>query len=263
MGDERMAKQNSDPTKIGASTDFDQNIWRETLELVEENGIDQREVIENFMLFLRRVNFAKFLTHIEVFRNVIDLPGCIVECGVYHGMSLLTFAKLVEVLCPGDTLKRVVGFDTFEGFPALVEQDGVADPKRGKVVGGWNCLDFLPVLEKVTDISRRDSMIPRFKRVELVRGDVKETIPEYVERNPGLRIALLHLDLDLYEPTLAALTHLYPLVVSGGVVLLDEYAMDGFPGESAAFDEYFGDSRPRMTKFPYISTPGGYFIKKG
>ena len=106
-------------------------------------------------------------------------------------------------------------------------------------------------------------MIPRFKRVELVKGDACETIPEYVKQNPGLRISLLHLDLDLYEPTLAALEHLYPLVVSGGVVLLDEYAMDGFPGESKAFDEYFGDNRPVLEKFSYISTPGGYFIKKG
>jgi hypothetical protein len=60
---------------------------------------------------------------------------------------------------------------------------------------------------------------------------------------------------------LTALKYLYPLVVAGGVVLLDEYAMDGFPGESAAFDEYFAGNRPVLTKFPYISTPGGYFVK--
>jgi hypothetical protein len=67
----------------------------------------------------------------------------------------------------------------------------------------------------------------------------------------------------LYDPTLAALKALYPLVVPGGVVLLDEYGMEGFPGESAAFDEYFGNNRPKLTKFPFISTPGGYFVKQG
>jgi hypothetical protein len=198
---------------------------------------------------------------VEIFRQVINLPGCIVECGVFKGMSLLTFTKLVEILCPGDTLKRVVGFDTFEGFPNLSEKDGQPNVQRGKVLGGWNAGDFLPTLERAIDITQRDSMIPRFKRVELVKGDVCETIPAYVQKNPGLRIALLHLDLDLYEPTLTALKYLYPLVVAGGVVLLDEYAMDGFPGESAAFDEYFAGNRPVLTKFPYISTPGGYFVK--
>jgi hypothetical protein len=106
-------------------------------------------------------------------------------------------------------------------------------------------------------------MVPRVKRVELVKGDASVTIPEYVERNPGLRVALLHLDLDLYDPTMAALEHLYPRVVPGGIVLLDEYGMDGFPGESAAFDAYFGSNRPKLTKFPYSPTPGGYFVKAG
>lgn len=256
-----MSQQKPDPTKFGSGMSFDQEMWSEIVNLVSASRIDTRDIIENFALFLRRVNLSKFLTHVEIFKHVIDLPGCIVECGVFKGMSLLTFIKLVEILCPGDTLKRVIGFDTFQGFTNLSEKDGQPNIQHGKVVGGWNAGDFLPVLEKIIDITQRDSMIPRFKRVELIKGDVCQTIPAYVEKNPGLRIALLHLDMDVYEPTLSALKYLYPLVVAGGVVLLDEYGMDGFPGESAAFDEYFEGRRPVLKKFPYISTPGGYFIK--
>jgi hypothetical protein len=252
-----------DPTRIGAGHSFDQHIWTDTLAAIEVNGINTQDVIENFMLFFRRVNFAKFVTHIEIFKNTIDLPGSIVECGVFKGMSLLTFAKLVEVYCPGDTLKRIIGFDTFQGFVSLSPEDGAPDARRGKVEGGWDSGEFRPALESLIDITQRDSMIPRFKRIELVQGDVCKTVPEYVKANPGLRISLLHLDLDLYEPTLAALEYLYPLVVPGGVVLLDEYGMEGFPGESAAFDQYFGHKRPKLVKFPFISTPGGYFIKEG
>ena len=252
-----------DPTKFGGSTNFDQLIWDDLVGLIEQHDIGTREVVEEFILYLRRVNFAKLLTHIEVFRHVVDLPGCIVECGVFRGVSLLTFTKLVEVLCPGDTLKRVIGFDTFEGFVDLDAKDGNPDERRGKVVGGWDAASFYDILQKIIEITQRDSMIPRFRRVELVKGDVRTSIPEYLEKTPGLRIALLHLDLDLYEPTKVALEQLYPRVVPGGVVLLDEYGMDGFPGESQAFDEYFGDNRPKLTKFPYISTPGGYFIKPG
>jgi hypothetical protein len=253
----------ADPTRIGASMPFDQGIWEETLSVIAESGIGQRDVIENFMLFQRRVNFGKFLTHVEIFKQVVKIPGHIVECGVFKGMSLLTFVKLIEVLCPADSLKRVVGFDTFEGFVGLAEQDGPPNERRGKVVGGWNAGAFLRALEQLIDITQRDSMVPRVKRVELIKGDVVETIPEYVRKNPGIRIALLHLDMDLYEPTLCALEHLYPLVVPGGIVLLDEYGMDGFPGESAAFDRFFGKDRPQLTKFPYSPTPGGYFRKVG
>jgi len=248
---------------MGASTGFDGKIWEDTVKVITEGGIGQEDVIENFMLFLRRVNFGKFLSHVQIFNEVMDVPGHIVECGVFKGMSLLTFVKLIEVLCPADSLKRVIGFDTFEGFVNLAEKDGLPNEKRGKVVGGWNSSDFLPTLQKLVEITQRDSMVPRVKRVELVKGDASVSIPEYVKANPGIRISLLHLDMDLYDPTLAALRHLYPLVSPGGIVLLDEYGMDGFPGESAAFDDYFGANRPQLKKFPFTSTPGGYFRKVG
>jgi hypothetical protein len=237
-------------------------IWSKTISILKASKIGERELIENFILFYRRVNLAKFLAHIEIFNKTLDVPGCIVECGVFKGVSLFTFAKLVEVLCPGDTLKRLIGFDTFEGFPALSNEDGKADKKKGKVTGGWNAKEFYPFLEKIVAITQEDSMIPRFKRIELIRGDACKTIPAYVKNNPGLRISLLHLDMDIYKPTSIALKYLYPLVVPGGVVLFDEYAMDGFPGESKAFDDYFKDKKPVLKKFSYISTPGGYFIKE-
>lgn len=248
-------------TKIGSSTNHDQNIWNQTLDAIEKSKIGPRDIIEDAILFQRRVNFAKHLTHIELFKKQIDLPGSIVELGVFKGASLLTFAKLCEIFCPGDTLKKVIGFDTFSGFPKLNEKDGKENIKRDLKPGGFNAGEFETTLRQLIDITQQDSMIPRFQRIHLVRGDVVETVPEYVKQNPGLRISLLHLDMDIYEPTLTALKHLYPLVVPGGVVLLDEYGMDGFPGESAAFDEYFGSNRPVLKKFPFISTPGGYFIK--
>ena len=105
-------------------------------------------------------------------------------------------------------------------------------------------------------------MYPKKKRLELVVGDVTETVPKYVEEHPGLRISLLHLDVDLYEPTLVGLKHLYPLVVPGGVVILDEYGHEKFAGESAAFDEYFGDCRPKDEKSRLVSNPSAYFIKE-
>lgn len=252
-----------DPTRMGVGHSFDQQIWRDTLAVIEDGAIGPQDVIENFMLFQRRVNLAKVLAHIEVFRKIVELPGSVVECGVFKGMSLLTFAKLLDVYCPGDTLRRVIGFDTFQGFVKLNAKDGAPDQRRGKVKGGWNSGNFKQSLERLIELQQRDSMIPRFKRVELVQGDASKTIPVYIKQKPGLRISLLHLDLDLYEPTLVALQRLYPLVVPGGVVLLDEYGMEGFPGESAAFDEFFGSSRPKLLKFPFISTPGGYFVKDG
>jgi hypothetical protein len=252
----------TDFTKLGTSN-FDVDVWRELERLILDGKLSSQDILENFMLFLRRVNFAKHLAHIEIFNKTADLPGSIVELGVFKGASFMTFLKLCDVHCAGDTLKKVIGFDTFSGFVRLDDKDGEENAQRDLVTGGFNGKHFLPILRAAIEVERVDSFIPRFNRAELIEGDVLETVPEYVRKNPGLRISLLHLDLDLYEPTRVALEHLYPRVVPGGVVLLDEYAMTGFPGESAAFDEFFRDKRPKLRKFPFISTPGGYFVKKG
>lgn len=99
-------------------------------------------------------------------------------------------------------------------------------------------------------------------RIEIVEGNIIKTVPQYVEQNPGLKIKLLHLDCDMYEPTLVALKHFYDCVVTGGVVLLDEYALPEYPGETAAVDEFFKGKPPVIRKWPFYTTPGGYFIKE-
>lgn len=256
----KMKQKKSDKTKIGTS-EFDSGIWSKIEHVILKHQLDPQEILENFPLFLRRVNFAKLLSHIELFNLSKDLPGAIVELGVFKGASFMTFVKLCDILCSGDTLKRVIGFDTWQGFIDLHVNDGPENKARDKIVGGFNADSFFPVLQQAIDIEKEDSFIPRFHRAQLIQGDCRKTIPEFIKKNPGLRISLLHLDLDLYEPTLVALEQLYPLVVTGGVVILDEYAMEGFPGESKAIEHYFKDKSPKIRKFPYISTPGGYFIK--
>jgi hypothetical protein len=116
-------------------------------------------------------------------------------------------------------------------------------------------------LQKLLALYESDKFFPYRDRVELVAGDICETVPRYVKENPGLRISFLHFDCDLYEPTLIGLQYLYPLVSPGGVVLFDQYGIDEYPGESAAFDDFFGSKRPILTKSHLVSNPSGYFVK--
>jgi hypothetical protein len=111
------------------------------------------------------------------------------------------------------------------------------------------------------NIFDHDRMVGQKPRIRLVEGDITETVPRFAAENPGLRIRLLNLDCDMYEPTLAGLRHLYELVVPGGVVLLDEFGFEAFPGESKAVEDFFGTKMPVIRKFPMHSNPGGYFIK--
>ncbi len=254
-----MGKQGE---RVGGSHSHDEEMWKRIEDAYKKGGLPLRDLLESFPIYIRRVNLSRFLVHYELFKIVKDLPGSIVECGVYRGASLLTWAKLIETFCPGDRVRKVVGFDNFAGFPELDEKDGPEAPARAKVVGGWNAGPYLGELREHIDIFHSDSFVPRAKRVELVVGNVEETAAEYVRQNPGMRISLLHLDIDIYKPNRAALEAFYPLVVPGGVVVLDEYAMAEWGGESSAFDEYFADKeKPKVRSFPISSIPTAYFVK--
>jgi hypothetical protein len=227
--------------------------------------------IDSFMpyiaTFQSRLWFTKMIQQYEIFKLAADRPGHIVELGVFHGESFFHWARLVEALNMGERETRVIGFDSFSGFTSIHERDKTAlnQQEQGPLAiraGGFNAGEraFQRVSE-LAEIFEADHFVPQKKRLEIVKGDIVQTVPDYVKRNPGLRIALLHLDCDLYEPTLTGLKHLYPLVVPGGVVILDEYGQSKFSGESAAFDEYFGNRRPALHKSRLVSNPSAWFVK--
>ena len=249
------------PNYYGTNTSHDLEIWKRTETVVSDSGRTLTDVLESFPLYVRRINLTRFLAHYELYRMVKDLPGSIVECGVYRGSSLLSFAKFLEIFHPGDRSRKVYGFDSFSGFTTISVKDGADDSLPDVAVGAWNPAAFYEELKRHVEIFREDSFIPRHDRITLIEGDLCKTAQEFVESNPGLRISLLHLDCDVYEPTLAALKAFYPLMVNGGLVISDQYALTSWPGESAAIEEYFKEKMPLIQKFPFTSLPGGYFFK--
>lgn len=241
-----------------------EKLQRETLErLFAATELSVFEMFRNFPVFTPRFNLARFLAHYEIFKQVAHLPGVIIDLGVYRGASAFTWAKLCEIFCPTDARKTVYGFDTFEGFPSLSSEDGQVNTRQDVQVGGYFGgktieRDLLWAREAMD----YDRHLKNVSRIEFIKGDVIETIPSFVnKKGNGLRIALLNLDLDLYEPTKVALEHFAPLMTKGGVIIVDEYAVDTFGGESKAVDEYFRKNlghRPNIRKFAWHSNPSGY-----
>ena len=241
-----------------------ERLQRECLEeLFAQSDLSVFEMFRNFPVFCPRYTIARFLAHYELFKKVIDLPGVILDLGVYRGASTFTWAKLCEIFCPTDVKKIVYAFDTFEGFPRISREDGerndTLDLKPGGYASGENMLRDLELAQKAMN---HDKFIRHLDRIRFIKGDVRETIPAFVnEKGTSLHIALLNLDVDLYQPTKAVLESLIPHMVRGGIIIVDEYAVDEFPGESKAIDEYFRnhfDRAPKAHKFSWHSNPSAY-----
>ncbi|MAS95531.1 MAG: dTDP-6-deoxy-L-hexose 3-O-methyltransferase [Verrucomicrobiales bacterium] len=208
------------------------------------------EYENNFWLSCHMNRLSKVLAHYELFKLALPLAGDIVECGVFKGASLLRFAMMRELLS-NPHQKRIIGFDTFGKFPkAGFDADEDFLEKFVSEAGSESIsIEALLSLLEEKECSRN---------VELVKGDICETVPSYVAEHPELRISFLNLDTDVYEPAVAILEHFWDRMVPGGIVLLDDYGV--FPGESKAVDEFFAGSGIRIQKLPIAKTPS-YVVK--
>jgi hypothetical protein len=220
--------------------------------LFEGDPIPTIEKIDAFPRYASRQAIAKFLTKYEIFRRIIGVNGSIVECGVLHGAGLLAWAKLSSILEPANHPRKVIGFDTFEGFASVTEEDtrtgAFHELRQGGLKG--SSFDHVASPVKVYDLNRPIAHIPK---VELVRGDITRTAPAYLTDNPHLVVSLLYLDLDLYAPTKAALETFLPRMPKGGVIVFDELNANIFPGETMAVHEVLGLNTLKIERFPFDS----------
>ena len=179
---------------------------------------------------------------INAVRYVINnkIPGDLVECGVWKGGSMMTVAKTLLTL--NSTDRELHLFDTFAGMTAPSAKDGTSfasatpdemfvQSKNPDGTSQW-CYSSL-------EETRRNVLSVRYPegKIHFIKGPVEETIPEHAPA----KIALLRLDTDFYESSKHELIHLFPRLVSGGVLILDDYGH--WEGQRTAVDEYLGEHK--------------------
>lgn len=210
--------------------------------------------LRNFSKYVPRQSLALFLAKHEIFKKIINVHGHIIECGVFLGGGLMTWAQLSAIYEPYNHTRRIVGFDTFEGFPHIDEKDKSKEEYPHKTKGGLSVISAKRILDdlqeciRLYDINRPLGHIPR---IELIKGDATKTIPQYVEKNKHLVVALLYLDFDLYEPTKVALQHFLPRMPKGSVIGFDELNQPYWPGETLAVLEEVGIRNLHIQRFEF------------
>ena len=239
--------------KLQSAADLRQFELMETV--FASSGESLKDKIDAFAKFASRQAISKFLVRHEIFQQILEVNGSIVECGVLHGAGLFAFAKLSAIFEPVNHTRKIIGFDTFEGFPSVSEQDQGTGSSSHLSSGGLAGSNLADLERAVTlfDANRNLSHIPK---VELIKGDLTITGPEYVKNNPHLVISLLYLDMDIYQPTKVALQTFLPRMPKGAIVAFDELNTSTFPGETIALHETLGIGNLRLRRHPidpYIS----------
>lgn len=202
-----------------------------------------------FYLTCETSRIGKLINHLEIYKKIIDLPGDILEFGVYKGASmvrLLSFRNLLET----EFSRKIIGFDIFGKFPDdLILESDKNFVQRFEDAGGYG----ISKQELENHLNNKG-----FKNYSLVEGNIIETIPTYLDENPALKISLLHIDVDVYEPTIEILEKLWDRLVIGGILMLDDYGT--VQGETKAVDEFFFNKKVQILKPKFNHIPS-YIIK--
>lgn len=221
--------------------------------LAEGFPASPRERLHNSPLFLpphvlRRIVFLE-----QLYRLILPVPGVVMQFGVRYGRDLAVLESLRTLHEPLNPSRKILGFDTFHGFPSIDPKDGDFDLAT---VGALGTAENYPeFLTRVLEAREQLSPFEHVRKFDVLVGDAPMTLAAYLEENPQTIVALAYFDLDLYEPTRRCLEMVRPYLTRGSVLAFDELNCTEWPGETLAVREVLGLGTYALRRFPTIN-PG-------
>jgi hypothetical protein len=220
--------------------------------------IPDQEIMQNLGLFLSSKNLARILFMNHLYQQIIDIHGIVIEFGTRWGQNIALFSALRGIYEPFNRMRKIVGFDTFEGFVSLENEDAKAHPLI-KIGGFTTTQGYENYLDGVMAYHEQDNPVSHIKKYELCKGDASVEIVKYLERCPETVIALAFFDFDIYKPTKDCLEAIRPHLFKGSVLGFDELGDPDCPGETIALNEVFGLNNVRLKRYRYNSRVS-YFV---
>ena len=205
--------------------------------------------LDSFSKYSSRQAMTRFLARVEIFDRIKNIHGSIIECGVYNGQGLMSWAQLSSIIEPvGGVTREVFGFDTFTGFPGVHEYDLKNTRGHKHEVGDLAVPDIYEDLMGCIELFDENRFLSQFPKVHLIKGDFMKTSEKFFDDYPHVIPALLYLDFDIYEPTKRALEVFYPRMPKGSIIAFDEANDTAWPGETRAIYECLDIKRLRFEK---------------
>ncbi|MBF0240371.1 MAG: crotonobetainyl-CoA--carnitine CoA-transferase [SAR324 cluster bacterium] len=190
----------------------------------------------------------------EIWQKIINVHGVVAEFGTRYGDNLSLFTNLRGMLEPFNRGRKILGFDTFEGFIKVSEKDGsIASEKDLSTTPGYESY-----LSRVLQAHEANCPISHLQKFEIIKGDAPLQLEAYLKKHPETIFAFCYFDMDLYEPTMECLNILKSRVTKGTIIGFDQVCYETFPGETLALMEVFGLANITLKRSP-LSSSACYF----
>ena len=245
---------------LGTKATADQIRQREEImKLFQDRPMSDKHLLVNLGLYMRSSILAKILFVDELYRHILDIPGAIIEFGVWWGQNLVLAENLRAIYEPFNQTRQIIGFDTFSGYEGFSDVDGKSDIIKKE--GYTTTKDYYGYLSELILLHEKNNVLGNIQKHTIVEGDVIDTVPKFFNKNPEMIVALAYFDLALYEPTKVCLEVIQPRLIPGSVIMLDEFNSSEAPGETVAFREVFGSKGYRIKKSEYLMDRSLVFIE--
>lgn len=198
-------------------------------------------------VFVDRIALSRLLYLSKLYPLILNVPGVICEFGVQWGATLATLLNLRGIHEPYNYSRKIVGFDTFQGFVATHPEDG----DKAAVGDYATTQNYQARLAEILALHEANAPIGHIKKHELVAGDASTTVPEWLARNEQAIVSMAIFDMDVYQPTRDALRAILPRLVKGSLLVFDELNCPQFPGETSAVMEVLGLNQLRLQRDPH------------
>lgn len=223
------------------------------IEKLFDSPIPKEEIARNLLLFADRRILSRFLFMNELYLKSLDIHGSIFEFGVRYGVNTSVLTSLRGIHEPYNHNRKIIAFDTFEGFTDIDAKNDDKSIKDGDFGVPKNYIDFL---NSVLQIHESLAPLSNIKKYEFIKGDINHTLPKYLEDNPQTLISFVYLDFDLYSPTLNTLKLIENFLSPGAIIAFDEINDENWPGETVALREWLNGRSMKIFHSKYKSAAG-------
>ena len=185
----------------------------------------------------------------QLLESVLGIEGAVAECGVWQGATVIPMGLFLR---QHGSRKIILGFDSFEGLDDTVQIDvqlGGDDEDR-KMVGGFSNTSYDQLVNRIRQFGISDT-------VRLIKGYFNNTLMRHADE----KYCFVHLDCVIYESYKSCIEYFYPRLVSGGIILFDEYGDPPWPGCARAIDEYLADKLEKLSQIT-SDNQTKYYLRK-
>jgi len=219
------------------STDESLQARKAIFELMNNYDATEEEKERSLGLFLRGSLLARILAIVDIYKQIVPLPGAILDIGTWRGQTAVICENLRAIYEPLHFNRRIVCFDTFEGYKGFSSRDKATSLHKDgtyALSGG----EYAKWLEDILVLHEKSNAMGHIHgKHKVVAGDCRKTLPQFFADNPGEVVALAFFDVNAYEPTDEAFQQVWSRLVPGGIVAFWQLTRNSVPAEGMVYAE--------------------------